>query len=144
MFIYETIEQFLASIHAYVNFDLDKEKQLQTEAKSELVKMKREFETIKKSKPQMIWKNIRQKDLEFLNDEIFGDQETQRLIQDNIQFDGNLSTSSVFKLYSTNIMDLKMLIESKLLRNENIVKDLAKTIGGSCCWRDHHQGTEYI
>ena len=50
--VYETIEQFLANIHAYMDFDLDKEKQLQMEAKSELVKMKREFETIKKSKPR--------------------------------------------------------------------------------------------
>ena len=91
-------------------------------------------------------KDKRQKDMEYLSDEISGHQEALRLIQDNIDFDGNLSTSSVFKLYSANIMDLKMLIESKLLRNENSVKDLAKTIGlgGSCCWRDHHQGTEYI
>ena len=68
-----------------MDFDLDKEKQLQTEAKSELIKMKREFETIKKSKPRnAMEKDKRQKDLEFLNDEISGTQETLRLIQDNI------------------------------------------------------------
>jgi hypothetical protein len=36
-----------------------------------------------------------------------------------------------------------MLIESKMLRNENIVKGLAKTIGGSN-WKDQHQGREFI
>jgi hypothetical protein len=143
--VYGTIEQFLESINAYVDFDLNKEKQTQIDVKAEMEQKKREFEVIKKSKPKnAMEKEKRQKDMEFLGDEISGAQEALRLIQDNIDFDGNLSTSSVFKLYSANIMDLKMLIESKLLRNENIVKDLAKTIGGSCCWRDHHQGTEYI
>ena len=89
------------------------------------------------------WKRKKkEKDRQFLSDEISRIQETFRTIQDNIDFDGNLSTSSVFKLYSANIIDLKMLIESKLLRNENVVKGLAKTIGGSCCWQDQHQGRD--
>ena len=79
-----------------------------------------------------------------MSDEISRIQEEFRVIQDNIDFDGNLSTSSVFKLYSANIIDLKMLIENKMLRNENIVKGLAKTIGGSHGWKDQHQGMEFI
>ena len=143
--VYGTIEQFLEGINTYVGFDLEKEKQTQLEVKTEMEKLKREYETVKKSKPRSdIEKEKRQRDIEFLSDEISGRQEALRLIQDNIDFDGNLSTSSVFKLYSTNIMDLKLLIESKLLRNENVVKNLAKTIGGSCDWREMHQGTEYI
>jgi len=143
--VYGTIEQFLESINAYVGFDLEKEKQTQLEVKAEMEKSKREYEIAKKSKPRNeTEKEKRQKDMEFLSDEISQAQEALALIQDNIDFDGNLSTSSIFKLYSANIMDLKMLIESKLLRNENTVKDLAKAIGGSCGWISHHQGTDYI
>ena len=141
--VYETIEQFLGTINAYVDFDLVKETQTKEDLKIELDKLKREFETVKKSKPRTdADKDKRTRDLEFLSDEISRIQEEFRVIQDNIDFDGNLSTSSVFKLYSANIIDLKMLIESKLLRNENVVKGLAKTIGGS--WRDEHQGREFI
>ena len=63
--VYGTIEQFLESINAYVDFDLDKEKQSQDDVKKEMDKMKREYETIKKSKQKnAMEKDKRQKDME--------------------------------------------------------------------------------
>ena len=143
--VYETIEQFLGSINAYIDFDLVKETQTKEDLKIELERLKHEYENVKKGKPRSeMEKEKKEKDRQFLSDEISRIQEEFRIIQDNIDFDGNLSTSSVFKLYSANIIDLKMLIENKMLRNENIVKGLAKTIGGSQGWREEHQGREFI
>jgi len=143
--VYETIEEFLGSINAYVDFDLVKETQTKEDLKIELDRLKHEYETVQKGRPRSDpEKEKKMKDKEFLSDEISRIQEEFRIIQDNIDFDGNLSTSSVFKMYSANIIDLKMLIEGKILRNENVVKGLAKTICGSQGWKDHHQGTEFI
>ena len=50
--VYETIEQFLGSINAYIDFDLVKETQTKEDLKIELERLKHEYENVKKGKPR--------------------------------------------------------------------------------------------
>jgi DNA mismatch repair ATPase MutS len=50
--VYETIEQFLESINAYVDFDLVKETQTKEDLNIELDRLKQEYEIVKKGKPR--------------------------------------------------------------------------------------------
>jgi hypothetical protein len=128
--IYGTIQQFLASIESFQEFNLENEKLL----KEQLIE---DFNNaqIAYNQDQSAKNYASAKDLEDAINEV----------TEGIREDESQSKTRSFKLYFNTIKELEKLIENKLLRNEGNVTEYAKQIGGSMYnWIHSHQGTDYI
>ena len=128
--IYSTIQSFLESIQTFVDFDLKSQKLIKAELQEDYENARDAYDQSPTAENYGDLKDIEQSLFE---------------ISETVDFDEKISTSQIFKIYFNTISELQSLIENKLLRNEGMVTELAKQVGGGRRdWISYHQGTEYI